>query len=80
MVWLDCLRVHENVLMATSFFSKKKKKKKLATSLMYSIVYTIEWLVQERISQLIRWTMPIDPYIKLNTDGNAIGNLGLAGV
>ena len=47
---------------------------------MYSIVYTIEWLVQERISQLIRWTMPIDPYIKLNTDGNAIGNLGLAGV
>ena len=57
-----------------------KKKKNLATSLMYSIVYTIEWLVQERISQLIRWTMPIDPYIKLNTDGNAIGNLGLAGV
>ena len=78
MVWLDCLRVHENVLMATSFFSKKKKN--LATSLMYSIVYTIEWLVQERISQLIRWTMPIDPYIKLNTDGNAIANLGLAGI
>ena len=77
MVWLDCLRVHENVLMVTSFFSKKKN---LATSLMYSIVYTIEWLVQERISQLIRWTMPIDPYIKLNTDGNAIGNLGLAGI
>ena len=61
-------------------FLLKKKKKNLATSLMYSIVYTIEWLVQERISQLIRWTMPIDPYIKLNTDGNAIGNLGLAGV
>ena len=47
---------------------------------MYSIVYTIERPVQERIPQLIRWTMPIDPYIKLNTDGSAIGNLRSAGV
>ena len=47
---------------------------------MYSIVYTIERSVQERIPQLIRWTMPIDPYIKLNTDGSAIGNLRSAGV
>ena len=47
---------------------------------MYSIVYTIERPVQERIPQLIRWTMPIDLYIKLNTDGSAIGNLRSASV
>ncbi|KAL0001818.1 hypothetical protein SO802_015599 [Lithocarpus litseifolius] len=50
----------------------------MATSLMYSIVYTIERPVQERIPQLIRWTVPPDPYIRLNTDGSAIGNPWLA--
>ena len=31
------------------------------------------------ISQVIRWQFPPDPFIKLNTDGSAIGNLGLVG-
>ena len=30
--------------------------------------------------QFIRWQFPPDPFIKLNTDGSAIGNPGLAGV
>ena len=32
-----------------------------------------------RIPQIIRWVVPPNPYIKLNTDGSAIGNLRLAG-
>ena len=32
-----------------------------------------------KILQFIRWQVPPDPYIKLNTDGSAIGNLRLAG-
>ena len=77
MVWLDCLRVHENVLMATSFFSKKKK-----IGYLFDVLNCLyNWVAGpgEDLTT-IRWTMPIDPYIKLNTDGNAIGNLGLAGV
>ena len=34
---------------------------------------------QVRIPQLIKWTMPPTPYIKLNIDGSAISNSGLAG-
>lgn len=34
--------------------------------------------IQVRIPQLIRWNVPPNPYIKLNTDGSAIGNLELA--
>ena len=34
---------------------------------------------QVRILYLIRWNVPPDPNIKLNTDGSVIGNLGLAG-
>ena len=32
-----------------------------------------------KIPQFIWWQFPPDPFIKLNTDGNAIGNPGLAG-
>ena len=32
-----------------------------------------------KIPQFIRWQFPPDPFIKLNTDGSAIGNPGLAG-
>ena len=32
-----------------------------------------------KIPQFIRWQVPPNPYIKLNTDGNAIGNPRLAG-
>ena len=34
---------------------------------------------QVRYPQLISWTMPPAPYIKLNMDSSAISNLGLAG-
>ena len=30
------------------------------------------------ISQVIRWQFPPDPFIKLNADGSALGNPGLA--
>ena len=33
-----------------------------------------------KIPQFIRWEFPPDPFIKLNTDGSAIGNPRLAGV
>ena len=32
-----------------------------------------------KIPQFIRWQFPPNPFIKLNTDGSAIGNSGLAG-
>ena len=32
-----------------------------------------------KISQFIWWQFPPDPFIKLNIDGSAIGNLGLVG-
>ena len=31
------------------------------------------------IPQIIRWHTPLSPLLKLNTDGSALGNLGLAG-
>lgn len=31
------------------------------------------------IPHIIRWDALPDPYVKLNTDGSAIGNLGMAG-
>ena len=34
---------------------------------------------QSRIPQIIRWLPPQPPFIKLNTDGSALGNPGLAG-
>ncbi|KAK9990920.1 hypothetical protein SO802_025905 [Lithocarpus litseifolius] len=36
------------------------------------------WPIQVRIPQLIQWNVPPDLYIKLNTDGSAIGNPRLA--
>ena len=32
------------------------------------------------IPQIIRWHIPPSPFLKLNTDGSALGNPGLAGV
>ena len=37
------------------------------------------YLSQAKIPHFVRWQVPPDPLIKLNTDGSAIGNLGLAG-
>ena len=34
---------------------------------------------QARIPHFFRWQVPLDPYIKLNTNSSAIGNPGLAG-
>ena len=37
-------------------------------------------MVPDPYSSAIRWHTPPYPYLKLNTDGSALGNPGLAGV
>ena len=46
----------------------------------YFFLANSDRLVQVRTPQFIRWAVPTDPYIKLNTDGIAIDNPGLASV
>ena len=36
-------------------------------------------LVQRKVSQTVKWTVPAEPFIKLNMDGSSIGNPGMAG-
>jgi len=35
--------------------------------------------VQRKVSQTVKWTVPAEPFIKLNTNGSSIGNPGMAG-
>ena len=36
-------------------------------------------IIQVRTPHLIKWVVPTEPYITLNTDGSSIGNLGMVG-
>ena len=35
--------------------------------------------IQRKVSQTVKWTTPIEPFIKLNTDDSSIGNPRMAG-
>ena len=35
--------------------------------------------IQRKVSQIVKWTTPIEPFIKLNTDDSSIGNPRMAG-
>ena len=41
---------------------------------------TLERPIQVRTPTLVRWNAPLEPYVKLNTDGSIIGNTGMASV
>lgn len=45
----------------------------------YFFLASFDKLVQVRTPQIIKWATPKEPYVKLNTDGSAIGNTGMAG-
>lgn len=45
----------------------------------YFFLATSERPIQVRTPTLVQWNAPPKPYVKLNTDGNVIGNPGMAG-
>lgn len=56
--------VHIMIQAATNFF----------------FLATLERPIQVRTPTLVRWNAPLEPYVKLNTDGSIIGNTGMASV